>query len=197
MLSRTFWVAAGGALIGSFQMGLQLAIMNCSMAAVAQSLRRPDAAGGALIVRLETILVSLFDCHYGTNTSRAVQIYVFVHATWRRSACKQHWHLAMQVSSLLLGACIGALSAGRCADVMGPRTMLLTSNVFLISGAIMSATAPTLTQYLAGKSPITRQCRCPAERACHSPRTMPPQVVCYVACKSGLSRWACLVSWQR
>ena len=52
MLSRTFWVAVGGALIGSFQMGLQLAIMNCSMAAVAQSLRRPDAAGGAFIVRL-------------------------------------------------------------------------------------------------------------------------------------------------
>ena len=53
MLSGYFWLAAGGALIGSFQMGFQLAIMNCSMAAVAQSLHRPDAAGGALIVRAE------------------------------------------------------------------------------------------------------------------------------------------------
>ena len=60
--------------------------------------------------------------------------------------------LVAQVSSLLLGACVGALFAGRCADAFGPRTMLLVINVFLVSGAILSAAAQDYSELLVGES---------------------------------------------
>jgi len=87
MLSGYFWLAAGGALIGSFQMGFQLAIMNCSMAAVAQSLQRPEATAGALIVRAELQALEKERCHPDrrepTCSLRRSPLYFWAHALER------------------------------------------------------------------------------------------------------------------
>ncbi len=166
MLSGYFWLAAGGALIGSFQMGFQLAIMNCSMAAVAQSLQRPEATAGALIVR--ACCPSL---EKGLLPSRQARTHVPV----------------AQVSSLLLGACVGALFAGRCADAFGPRTMLLVINVFLVSGAFVSAAAQGYSELLVGKGKARARSHVSAVLLSqHTYRAM--QVASCVVCKWGQSR---------
>ena len=73
--------------------------------------------------------------------------------------------VCMQVSALLLGACFGALFAGRCADGFGPRTMLLAINVFLVSGSVLSAAAQDYSELLVGNltqrpSPLCKTLAC-------------------------------------
>ncbi|KAK9788826.1 hypothetical protein WJX73_001137 [Symbiochloris irregularis] len=49
---------------------------------------------------------------------------------------------AVVVSSLLIGASIGSLTAGQLADVLGPGQALLLNNISLILGALLSLSTP-------------------------------------------------------
>ena len=65
---------------------------------------------------------------------------------------------AVVVSSLLVGASIGSLTAGQLADVLGPGRALLLNNLSLIIGAVLSLSTPAgFWGMLAGKNEFINQ----------------------------------------
>lgn len=53
-------------------------------------------------------------------------------------------HSGMVVSSLVVGAAIGALSAGRISDRFGRRPVLIAASAIFVLGAIIAAFAPNV-----------------------------------------------------
>ena len=60
----------------------------------------------------------------------------------------QRWQV---VSSLLAGAAVGSLSGSGLADSLGRKTTLLLDAAPLLAGALLSATASTLTALILGR----------------------------------------------
>src|SRR5215213_5029107 len=94
-----------------------------------------------------TCIASLGGLLFGYETGVAAGALRVVHATWQSSQNDQ----LLLSSGTLLGALIGALSAGRVADLVGRRDVIMATTALFTLGAFVSAIAPSGLVLLGGR----------------------------------------------
>ena len=94
-----------------------------------------------------TCIASLGGLLFGYETGVAAGALRVVHSTWQSSQSEQ----VLLSSGTLLGALIGALSAGRIADLVGRRDVIMATTALLTLGAFVSGIAPSGLVLLGGR----------------------------------------------
>jgi len=94
-----------------------------------------------------TGIASLGGLLFGYETGVAAGALRVVHSTWQSSQSEQ----VLLSSGTLLGALIGALSAGRVADLVGRRDVIMATTALLTLGAFVSGIAPSGLVLLGGR----------------------------------------------
>ncbi len=94
-----------------------------------------------------TCIASLGGLLFGYETGVAAGALRAAHATWQFSQNDQ----VLLSSGTLLGALIGALSAGRVADLVGRRDVIMATTALFTLGAFVSAIAPSGLVLLGGR----------------------------------------------
>lgn len=94
-----------------------------------------------------TCIASLGGLLFGYETGVAAGALRAAHATWQFSENDQ----VLLSSGTLLGALIGALSAGRVADLVGRRDVIMATTALFTLGAFVSAIAPSGLVLLGGR----------------------------------------------
>lgn len=84
---------------------------------------------------------------FGYDTGVISGALSFISAEFHLSILQQE----MTVSSIVVGACLGALLSGWFADKGGRRQMLMRSAIAFILGTLLTVTTPTLSQLLLGR----------------------------------------------
>jgi len=96
---------------------------------------------------LLTCIASLGGLLFGYETGVAAGALRVAHSTWQSSQSEQ----VLLSSGTLLGALIGALSAGRVADLVGRRDVIMATTALLTLGAFVSGIAPSGLVLLGGR----------------------------------------------
>lgn len=94
-----------------------------------------------------TVIASLGGLLFGYETGVAAGALRVVHSTWQSSQSEQ----VLLSSGTLLGALIGSLSAGRIADLVGRRDVIMATTALLTLGAFVSGIAPSGLVLLGGR----------------------------------------------
>lgn len=84
---------------------------------------------------------------FGYDTGVISGAIIFLSKELRLSTFEQE----LVVSSVLVGATVGALSGGHLADILGRRSMLLITSVIFVAGALICAFTPSLAILVVGR----------------------------------------------
>jgi MFS transporter, SP family, galactose:H+ symporter len=84
---------------------------------------------------------------FGYDTGVITDAIIFIHRYLRLSTFEQE----LVVSTVLVGATVGALSGGRLADILARRSMLLITAFVFVAGALICAFTPPLAILVVGR----------------------------------------------
>jgi MFS transporter, SP family, galactose:H+ symporter len=105
-------------------------------------------ASGTGFVYLAAAFAALGGLLFGYDTGVISGAVIFIRTDFSLATFPQE----LVVSVVLAGAAIGALTGGRLADRVGRRLALLLTSIIFMAGAILCATAPSLTVLLVGRA---------------------------------------------
>jgi len=109
-----------------------------------------DAAAtqaSTLFVYVAAAFAALGGLLFGYDTGVISGALIFI----RQSFALSTFHQEIIVSVVLVGACIGALGGGPLADRLGRRKILLVTSLIFMTGAIVCATAMSVTTLVVGR----------------------------------------------
>jgi MFS transporter, SP family, galactose:H+ symporter len=96
---------------------------------------------------LTTAIAALGGFLFGYDTGIISGALIFIRQTYPINTLAQE----IIVSSVVLGALVGALSSGRLADTFGSRQMLIYMAITFIIGTLLSTFAPTVSVLILGR----------------------------------------------
>jgi sugar porter (SP) family MFS transporter len=105
-------------------------------------------ASGTGFVYLAAAFAALGGLLFGYDTGVISGAVIFIKKDFALATFPQE----LVVSVVLAGAAVGALTGGRLADRLGRRLTLLATSIIFIAGAILCATAPSLTLLIVGRA---------------------------------------------